>query len=597
VPLDPRDLQAWEYAIDPSLTAEEAQMRAAALWDTPDPVQQVVAGQESPTLIASNDPGFVPQMRAGDVLGAAPTLDPQAVLAAEAEAQAKADAAAAQEAQRRAEDAAAINEGRAQMGLPPVQASAPAAAPATPAAQPVAAGVIPVGGAQASVAATGPQTPASTTGALMQDILKEEWERSQQGRSGTYVEGGPVKTQFQVQKGKPLTPEQEQVLREQADREANLTKQGLDVSAATSAAAAEQAQAQAEKLGDQMIDFRLGQQEAQKAVAKQREQVDRLTDEAKYNPHAFWEDRGVFGNMLSMIGFAMMGAGGASAKDVIGIVEGHNQEDLQNKLRKREGAQSKLDELSQGVLNPAAMNEYTMGIRLKQAAFEMDAMAASMRSKELQQQGFLEAEKVRQEAERRIIEAQRLEADTVSENWMQTQGRYVGGKRPETRDEFITREAKESGRSYEEVAASLAEAERKGGPKKDKGADGGMLKGRIAIVEAALEQAIKFRNKHNKMGNPGIWKQGGLGASKESKELVSDINAMVPGIDMAQQGGTAPNESTMQLKFDAYKSRSGDQIKEVNEANIRSLQSTLDKLRAGEDTPADVPLPSEQAGD
>jgi hypothetical protein len=288
-----------------------------------------------------------------------------------------------------------------------------------PQAQPVGPTPIQVGGAQA-----GPGQMVDPTGAVVQQLIQDELSRT--GGPARRIKGGAQLTQFKLDKGPELTPEHEAQLREQAGRSAALEERSGMLAAETRAAQAEQEQAQAERVGNQLIDFQVAQQKAKGEVEAQRQRVDQLAEDAKYNPRAFWQDKDTFGTMQGVLGLMLMGIGG-KADQAIKIVEDFNKQDMDFRADRTDRAQNKLDELAAGVLNPAAMQEYSMGIKLKQAAFEMEGMASMMHSRELQQQAFIEAEKVRQAGEERIMNANMQEMGSRTEQYVQVPDRVTGG--------------------------------------------------------------------------------------------------------------------------------------------------------------------------
>lgn len=99
---------------------------------------------------------------------------------------------------------------------------------------------------------------------------------------------------------------------------------------------------------------------------------------------------------------------------------------------------------------------------------------------------------------------------------------------------------------------------------------------RVSSLKSALALVDDLDAKHAKANRPGIYRESGVGTSDTSKSLSSDINALVPIVDAAKQGG-APNDSTMAALKESLISGDGEKIQQSIAAERAAL---IAKLRA-----------------
>lgn len=594
--VDP-DVEAWKIANDPNIHPDDAHVlindlyaRHAGFSPNATAMNDAAPAPATSALDAPQPvPGVPPMAKAADYgLSPAPTLTANDISSYDAGVAANAQQ---QQAQREA-GLAEANKARADMGLPPLtppatQPPAGAAAPGQPLPN-----LIPVGAPGSQQAQVAPGQDLTPTQEAGSQLLQAEVQRALGSPGGTrVVPGGDRLAQFRLEHGPALTPEQEHAIRDQADIGADLTKRIVDSSAATQSAVADQNAQQADNLGNQLIDFKLGQQKAQQEVEQQRKQVDQLSEEAKYNPKAIWANKNAGESFLSVLGMLMMGASG-HPEMVDAAIKDASKEDLDYKLRNRDNAKNKLDQLISQVIDPAARAQYEHGIKLKQAAFEMDAMAASMQSKELQQKAFLDAESIRQEAEKQIIDAQLKEQGTRTEQWVRDQARVVGGG--ETMYQAAVRIAKQTGKPFDQVIAMLerdkgtmdAANKKPGGL----GIGGSRILSNIAQMQSGYDQIDEVLNKYKNMGKPVIIKKdGGWGATKDVQDIVADVRSIVYVAAAAEHPGNVPSTEEVEQNVRQLLSNNPDQVVAALEAkkrsiatNLKTLKSTVNAAKAGE---------------
>ena len=300
----------------------------------------------------------------------------------------------------------------------------------------------------------------------------------------------------------------------------------------------------------------------QKSTAAQQEYKDSKVDPTRAS-----------GGLFDAIGVALGAFGAALAK-----TPNFAMEIMQNRINNDIRAQEKEIEVrGKTADNALARFERNLGnmtlakqaykiARREEGQTQLDLIGAKAKSRDVQakveEAKSLNMTKLAEDTEKYRI----MVADDVTksiQNVPGSPGRAAGNRAPTTDEVPLPKQTEPGGKG-------------KGG------ASDQMLQNKLAVVNAGLSQAIAIQTEHEQQGRPGIIAdEGGTFATEGVQKLVGMMDAAIPTIDMAQQAGTAPNESTMKQKQTGFKSNSGDQIAATLASNIQSLKTIKKAMEEG----------------
>lgn len=245
------------------------------------------------------------------------------------------------------------------------------------------------------------------------------------GSPGTFVEGGPrVAGSMEAQTVLPEGAAED--IRVGAEASAASVLEGSQAQQTANLNEAIARANAAKKREKDLEAFRKKQASAQAELEAQQTSYEQTVADAKENPETFWSRKSTGQKISSVIGLALMGLSGKDmSQTVLNIIKDDNDEADKRFERMLGAARGRMADMRERVMSPEAQQAYEESVKLQIVANEMQAQALASGNDVLQKNAELAANEILNEAEQRLIGAQKIERQTRIQN---DPDRVVGGR-------------------------------------------------------------------------------------------------------------------------------------------------------------------------
>lgn len=253
--------------------------------------------------------------------------------------------------------------------------------------------------------------------ALIQDAMR--------GSPGTFVEGGPrVAGSMEAQTVLPEGAAED--IRVGAEASAASVLEGSQAQQTANLNEAIARANAAKKRENDLEAFRKKQASAQKELEAQQTAYEKTVNDAKENPETFWSRKSTGQKIGSVIGLILMGLSGKDmSQTILGIIKEDDEAADERFERMLGAARGRMADMRERVMSPEAQQAYEESVKLQIVANEMQAQALASGNEVLQKNAELAANEILNEAEQRLIGAQKIERQTRIQN---DPDRVVGGR-------------------------------------------------------------------------------------------------------------------------------------------------------------------------